>query len=74
MSQGSSVLGATPLVLDNLLGCQYRMKSNEGAHATNADPGYGLQLHNPRFLEYVGVPESARFADPFTELVIGSTT
>ena len=28
--------------------------------ATTADPGYGLQLHNPRFFEYVGAPESAR--------------
>ena len=25
-----------------------------------ADPGYGLQLHNPRFLEYVVAPESVR--------------
>ena len=24
------------------------------------DPAYGLQLHDPRFLEYVGAPESAR--------------
>ena len=24
------------------------------------DPVYGLQLHHPRFLEYVGAPESAR--------------
>ena len=59
-SQGSSVSGATPLVLDNLPGCQYRMTSYEGAHSMNADPGYGLQLHNPRFLEYVGAPELAR--------------
>ena len=24
------------------------------------DPAYGLQLHDPHFLEYVGAPESAR--------------
>ena len=56
VSQGASVSGPASLVLDNLPGCQYRMTSYE---ATNADPAYGLQLHNPWFLEYVRVPESA---------------
>ena len=36
------------------------MTSYDGAHATNADPGHGLQMHSPHFLEYVGAPESAR--------------
>ena len=49
-----------PLVLDNLPGCQYRMTSYENAGMTVADPEYGLQLHHPRFLEYVGAPASAR--------------
>ena len=62
-SQGTSVSGATPLVLDNLPGCQYRMTSYEGTHATNADPGYGIQLHNPRLLEYVGTYDD-KFIDP----------
>ena len=43
-SQSSSESGATPRVVDNLPGCQY-----EGAQVVNADPGYGLQLHNPCF-------------------------
>ena len=59
-NRDTSVSGAAPLVLDNLPECQYRMTSYDGAPATNADPGYRLQLHNPRFLEYVGAPESAR--------------
>ena len=49
----------TPLVLDNLPGCQYRMTSYDNADMTVVDPAYGLQLHHPRFLEYVGAPESA---------------
>ena len=46
--------------MDNLLGCQYRMTSNEDTQATTPDPGYGLQLNNPKFLEYVGASKSAR--------------
>ena len=38
-NQDTLVSGATPLVLNNLPGCQYRMTLYEGAHATNADPG-----------------------------------
>ena len=60
VSQDSSVSGATPGVMDNLPGCQYRTTTYEDTQATTADPGYGLQLQNPRFLEYVGAPESAR--------------
>ena len=48
-----------PLVLDNLPGCQYRMASYDNAHMTVVDPAYELQLHHPRFLEYVGAPESS---------------
>ena len=36
------------------------MTSYEDTQATTADPGYGLQLQNPMFLEYVGTPELAR--------------
>ena len=59
VSQDSSVSGATPWVMDNLPGCQYRTTMYEDTQAMTADPGYGLQLQNPRFLEYVGTPESA---------------
>ena len=55
----ASVSGAAPLVLDSLPGCQYRMTSYDSADASEVDPAFGLQLHHPRFLEYVGAPESA---------------
>ena len=45
------------------------MTSCDGAQATNADPSYGLQLHSPRFLEYVGAPESARLLSPSPLLI-----
>ena len=57
MSQDYSVSGATPRVMVNLPGCQYRTMTYEDTQVTTADPGYGLQLQNPRFLEYVGTPE-----------------
>ena len=56
----ASVSGAAPLVLDSLPGCQYCMTSYDSADASEVDPAFGLQLHHPRFLEYVGAPESAR--------------
>ena len=49
-----------PFITDGLLGCPYRMTSYDSADVANVDPAYGIQLHHPRFLEYVGVPESAR--------------
>ena len=47
------------LGLDSLSGCQYRMTSYDNADVPDVDPAYGLQLHHPRFLEYVVAPESA---------------
>ena len=35
------------------------MTSYDNADRKEVDPAYGLQLHDPRFLEYVGAPESA---------------
>ena len=58
-SQSGSASGAAPLVLDNLPGCQYRMTSYDNTDMTDVDPAYGLQLHHPRFLEFVGAPESS---------------
>ena len=52
--------GDTPQVLENLPGCQYWMTSYDAADRSDLDPAYGLHLHDPRFLEYVGAPESAR--------------
>ena len=53
--------GATPQVLDSLPGCQYRMTScDDDADRSDLNPAYGLHLHDPRLLEYLGAPESAR--------------
>ena len=50
---------ATPWVLESLPGCQYRMTSYNDADRSDLDPAYGLHLHDPRLLEYVGAPEWA---------------
>ena len=42
-------------------GCQYRMTSyDQDSGGPDFSPAYGVQLHDPRLLEYVGAPESAR--------------
>ena len=53
--------GQSPMVLDNMSGCQYRMTSyDERTNRDDLDPSYGIHLHNPRMMEYMGAPESAR--------------
>ena len=53
--------GATLQVLDSLPGCQYRIPSyDDDVDRSGLSPAYGLHLHDPRLLEYVGAPESAR--------------
>ena len=56
----TSDTGDLPLISEGLPGCPYRMTSYKCAEVADVDPAYGLQLHHPRFLEYVGAPESAR--------------
>ena len=59
--QDASGSGASPRVLDTLWGCQYRMTSyDEDTNRSEFNPAYGIHLRDPRLLEYVGVPESAR--------------
>ena len=59
--QDRSASGASPRVLDGVRGCQYRMTSyDEENGGPDFSPAYGIQLHNPRLLEYVGALESAR--------------
>ena len=41
----------SPLIITGMPGCPYRMTSYTGT---------ALQLHHPRFLEFIGAPESAR--------------
>ena len=49
-----------PRPTDGMPGCPYRMTSYTGTAMVDADATYGLQLHHPRFLEFIGAPESAR--------------
>ena len=59
--QDYSTSGASPRVLDSMRGCQYHMTSHdEGTGGPDFNPAYGIHLHDPRLLEYVGAPESAR--------------
>ena len=59
--QDPSESEATPQLLNSLPGCQYRMTSyDEDVDHSDLSPGYGIHLHDPRLLEYVGAPESAR--------------
>ena len=50
----------SPLISTGMPGCPYRMTSYTGTALVDADATYGLQLHHPRFLEFIGAPESAR--------------
>ena len=56
----TSDTGDIPLIANGLPGYPYRMTSYDRAEVADVDPAYGLQLHHPRFLEYVGTPKSAR--------------
>ena len=54
-------LGQLPLVLNSMPGCQYRMTSYvDRANRDDLDPAYGIHLHDPRMMEYMGPAESAR--------------
>ena len=50
----------SPLINTSMPGCPYRMTSYRGTAMVDAHTTYGLQLHHPRFLEFIGAPESAR--------------
>ena len=53
--------GQSPLVLNSMPGCQFRMTSyGEQDSRGDLDPAYGIHLHDPRMMEYMGAPESAR--------------
>ena len=43
-----------------LPGCPYRIMSYTGPAAADTNPAFGIQLHHPWFLEFIGAPESAR--------------
>ena len=49
-----------PLVLNSMPGCQFRMMSyDDRDNRDDLDPAYGIHLHDPRMMEYMGAPESA---------------
>ena len=50
----------SPFVTTGLPGCPYRITSYTGPALFDMNPAFGLQLHHPRFLEFIGAPESAR--------------
>ena len=52
--------GDSPLATTGLLGCPYRITSYTGPAVADTNPAFGMQLHHPRFLEFIGAPESAR--------------
>ena len=49
-----------PLLATGLPGCPYRFTSYSGPAFSDLNPAFGLQLRHPRFLEFVGAPESTR--------------
>ena len=51
--------GDSPLVAMGLPGCPYQITSYTGLAVADTNPAYGMQLHHPRFLEFIGAPESA---------------
>ena len=52
--------GDTLLVSMGLPGCPYRITSYTDPTIADTDSAFGIQLHHPRFLEFIGAPESAR--------------
>ena len=58
--QDNPCSAASPQLLQDTQGCPFRMTSyDEGTDRPYFAPAYGVQLHEPRLLEYVGAPESA---------------
>ena len=47
--------GQSPLVMNSMAGCQYRMTSyEEQTNISDIDPSYGIHMHDPRVIEYMG--------------------
>ena len=42
------------------MGCPYRITSYTGPAVADTDPAFGIQMHHPRFLEFIKAHESAR--------------
>ena len=53
--------GQSPIIMDTMAGCQYRMTSyDKRVNDSDRDPSYGIHMHDPRVIEYMGASESAR--------------
>ena len=53
--------GASPRLCQDNQGCSFRITSYDPEKGgPDFSPEYSVQLHDPRLLEYVGAPESAR--------------
>ena len=50
----------SPLVTTGFPGCPYRITSYSGPAIADMNPAFGLRLHHPWLLEFIGAPESAR--------------
>ena len=48
------------LAATGLPGSAYRITSYAGPSVADSNQAYGMQLHHPRYLEFIGAPESAR--------------
>ena len=67
--QGSTT---SPQLLQETQGCLFRMTSYDAeSDGPNFSPEHGVQLTDPRFLEYVGAPELARLMSHWV-LVLGT--
>ena len=59
--QGHQHSGASPRLRQDNQGCPFRLTSYDTEEGgPDLSPVYGVQLHDPRLLEYVGAPESGR--------------
>ena len=47
------------MVMTGLPGCPYRFTLYSGPAISDINPAFGLQLHHPRFLEFISAPQSA---------------
>ena len=55
--------GQSPLVLNSMPGCQFRMTSyDERDKRDDLDPAYGIHLHDPRMMEYMGPQNQLAFS------------
>ena len=73
VNQDQSMSGTSPRVLDGMRGCQYRMTLyDQESGGPDFSPAYGIQLYDPRLLEYVCVPESSRLLSRSPEQFVTS--